>query len=341
MKACTSVLIVKVGAIGDVVMALHAVTAARAVEPDARISWVCGSAVAPLLRLVNEIDELITVDDRLLLSGSMFERLREIAATWRKLAGRRFDLIANGHADPRYRVLTLPVFASRRRTWSHRPASRLPIRGRYHGDEYVRLMIGGDGRVVEPARLPLVEVSLPEHLERRLSNTQPVVVLAPGGARNLLRDDRLRRWPLARYVALAKKLTGSGAEVVLVGAPSDAWVRDAFEPAEVVDLIGETDLVELYAVLSKAHLIISHDSGPMHLAALARTPLIALFGPTDPGERSVPSDRTAFFAPKALPCAPCYDGRNYAKCDRNICLEQTSVERVFRRAHQFLSTDAG
>ena len=275
-------LIVRIGAIGDVVMALAAVEAARSLEPDTRVTWLCGELVRPLLEQVGTVDEIVSLDDRALLKGTARERTREIGRAWRSLAGRRFDLVVTAHADPRYRVLATGVRAGTRRSLRSSGGRPAPIPGRYEGDEYARLVHGIDGPDAPPARLP--RVSFPP-VDELLPPDGPTVMIAPGGAKNVLRDDGLRRWPLESYARVAADLTDRGLRVVVSGGPGDDWVRPAFSELPVVDLVGRTDLVQLAGAIQACDLLITHDSGPMHLGFLARTPTIALFGPTRPTER--------------------------------------------------------
>src|SRR5262249_44545192 len=93
-----SVLIVKLAAIGDVVMALPMVTALRAQEPATRITWLCGMTVAPLLECVDGIDELVAVDDVAVLSGNQARKAHAVMGGWSALSRRRFDLVLTAHS---------------------------------------------------------------------------------------------------------------------------------------------------------------------------------------------------------------------------------------------------
>src|SRR5689334_2892526 len=135
-----SVLLVKLAAIGDVVMALPMVTALRAQDADTKITWLCGRSAAPLVERVEGIDECVVVDDVAILSGNRAQKTQAVMAGWSSLRGRRFDLVITAHSDPRYRVLGARVRARQRR-WlgEHGERPRL-VPGRYYGDEYVRLV---------------------------------------------------------------------------------------------------------------------------------------------------------------------------------------------------------
>src|SRR5271156_4194051 len=104
-------LIIKFGAIGDVVMAIPAAYALH--QQGMEIHWVCGQAVAPLLACYPWI-QTIVVDDRALLTGSKPAQLRTLASLWRTLSGRRYDLCATLYYDPRYALATFPIRAGRK-----------------------------------------------------------------------------------------------------------------------------------------------------------------------------------------------------------------------------------
>ena len=169
----------------------------------------------------------------------------------------------------------------------------------------------------------------------------PLVAITPGGARNVARENALRRWPLERYAALARSLRASGCRVVTVGDAGDAWVRGAFAPGEVIDLVGRTDLPQLVAVFRRCAAVVAHDSGPMHLARLAGAPVVALLGPTPPAMFFRPDQRSLVLWPgAALPCAPCYDGLDFAPCADNRCMQMIDVDDVVARVQAVLAAAA-
>lgn len=326
-----SVLIVKLAAIGDVVMALPMVTALRAQDAATRITWLCGATAAPLLERVDGIDELVPVDDVAVLSGNRARKAQAVMAGWAALKGRRFDLVLTAHSDPRYRMLAARVRTSERRWLGERGSRPRLVAGRYHGDEYVRLVTGIDDRDAVAYPPPALRITLDPEVARRLEPlaARPLVALAPGGARNPARDNPLRRWPVERYAALARLLSRNGHAMVLTGSRDDAWVRAAFADLDVVDLVGATTLPGLAALFARCAAVVTHDSGPLHVARLVDAPVVALFGPTLPLSVMRETPRAVALWPgAALPCAPCYDGRNFAACDSNRCLQLLAPETV-------------
>lgn len=333
----SSILVVRIGAIGDVVMALSVLPALRREYPSAKVTWLCGKTVAGLLGQVEDIDEVIVLDDAQLLAGNYLEKLLELGRTWLKLFGSTYDLLLLGHGNSLYTLLVLTVRSKTRRSFSYK--GRIwPVKGRYHADEFTRLATNVDGPMAVRGTFPKIKKDLSDavkqYLPRDLSN---FVALAPGGARNTMRDDALRRWPLSNYVKLAAKLIQRGTGIIITGSEGDGWVRRSFESYDCIDIIGKTSLADLVAIYAMCPLVITHDSGPMHLAELAGTNVIALFGPTLPSEKVRPNSNTSvFWSGSSLPCCPCYDGKNYSLCSDNVCMQMIGVDQVLARAIEFL-----
>lgn len=330
-----TVLIVKLAAIGDVVMALPMVTAVRATAADARITWMVGSTAAPLVEASEGIDEVIVVDEKALLVGTVPQKIRAVLDAWIGLAGRRFDAVYVAHSDRRYLRLVWPVLAVERRWLGGDAHQRALVPTRSLSDEYVRLVTGLDDHRALRHAPPAFRARLSDELSQRLDQFEagrPLIAIAPGGARNVARDNPLRRWPLDRYADLARRLSERGFGVVVVGDESDAWVRQAFAGAPVLDLVGTTALSSLVPLFGRCAVVVTHDSGPLHLARLAGTRVIALFGPTAPHTFLRPDAQTTVLWPgAALPCAPCYDGRDFAICDNNRCMQMIETADVLAR----------
>lgn len=325
-------LIVRLSALGDVVMASTLIGAIRARDPGAHITWLCGGGVAPLVRLFDGVDEVLAIDEVALLRGGMAPRLRTVVSLWGTLASRRFDMTLLGHADARYRVALRPARLGEVRTLEPLSGLRmLPIPGRYFADEYVRMLDapGSRGPITGHAELALLRAKLP---------TPPApdrvgVVLVPGGTRNVLRESGLRRWPVARYAEVAAGLLAAGRPVTLVGDAGDAWTRPAFAGLDVRDEIGAHSVEGTLALMASAQLVISHDTGPLHLAGLVRVPLLGLFGPTMPTQ-FMPrhAGAEACWGGAGLGCRPCYDGRELAACVNNLCMQDIAAATVLVRA---------
>lgn len=326
-----SIIMVKIGAIGDLIMLLPTIRQARQDHSGAHISLIVGQGLLPLAELIPEIDELIPVDEQVLYRGSPWQKLGAILGVAIRLRWRHVDRVMIGHGDARYRVFARLVRAGRVDSWQSHGGRLFPVPGRLHADEYLRLYHGRDDDTMPPSTPYVLEqrLALPPSMLDSLPG-EPWVALAPAGARNTVSDDRHRRWPAEHYVELARQLVASGVSVVLTGGPQDEWIRPYFEAVPVLDLIARTSLPQLIALYQRAPLVVTHDSGPLHLAGLAGCRRLGLFGATHPDEKIRHDERTqVLWGGAGLACRPCYDGHGYARhCQSIRCLAELSVDSV-------------
>lgn len=129
-----------------------------------------------------------------------------------------------------------------------------------------------------------------------------VVGLFPGS------NATARRWPVERFGAVARSLADRGARVVVMGGAGERSLTNAVAEAEprTLDAGGATDLVGLAALLSICDLVVTNDTGPMHLAGAVGTPTITLWGPSDPAEVHPVGARDRRVTGAPLPCKPCF-----------------------------------
>jgi heptosyltransferase-2 len=317
------ILFVKLGAIGDVIMALplSRYLARQGVE----VTWVCGQSLEPLVRTFSEAQKIETVNDRKLFAGDLIAKLTVFVQVFLRYLGRSYDEVLVGHADPRYRLLFRGVRGPIFSFGSHLGGNRIPTGTRHHSYEYMKL-----GTRLDSGSAPDPREYAPKPLKKWNGKGSRIIALAPGGARNLLADDRLRRWPITHYRRLAEELLRHGYEVQVFGAPTDAWVLESFRDLKIKNRVGELDLLGFIAALSDVEALVTHDSGPLHIGGLAGVPVFGLFGPTEGSWRfPLANSGRLLQLPEKLPCQPCYDGKNFAPCQDNKCLSSLSPMRVF------------
>jgi len=340
-------LLIKFGAIGDIIMTLPAALAMH--RAGYQVDWVCGNAVAPLLRFYPWIN-VLPVDDASLLRGSARQRIRAIFSFWRRFSVTRYDLCATLYYDSRYRVLTLPVRAARKLRLSHTDRATRLIPGRSHSSEYLRILTSAvDGRPdgqtptqASPVPFPCASVELPADalagIVPPIDPARPRIILAPAGARNMMRDDILRRWPIEHYVELAAALIERACQVVLAGGPDDQWAAAHFAALPVTDLIGRFSIIQSIALLDTAAVFVSHDTGPLHMAGITRAAIVAIFGPTNPHVFLPRRDNViGLWGGEGFACRPCYDGRSFAPCTHNGCMSQVTPAMVLAQVDVLLS----
>jgi heptosyltransferase-2 len=154
-----------------------------------------------------------------------------------------------------------------------------------------------------------------------LSNRRPVAVLCPGAEYG-----PAKRWPAEHFIALARRFLQQGYAVWLLGSPNDqpAAAPIAAAVAEVCDLTGRTDLAAAIDLLSVASIVISNDSGLMHVAAALGRPLIALFGSSSPNF-TPPLSPHAHIVRTGIACSPCFQREcplGHFKCMRELAPDQ-------------------
>ncbi len=323
------VLIVRLGAIGDVIMATPLLEEIWKRHADCHVDWIVGNVAAPILEaIVDPRLHLLRVDERSIFHGGPIVRIRAILEVWIKLGSHRYDRILMLNSDSRYGIL--PLWCRGPRRWFRPGGGRGLVPGRHHSVEYVRMLTGiDDFRIVSPKYPSVSHSQLPKEIDRQLQGKQPIVAISPAGARNVMREEGLRRWQLEGYRQVARSLRAKGCMVVLVGGPGDEWCSQAMAEDCDLDLVGKLDLSTFLSILSRVDVLVTHDSGPLHMADFVGIPSVGIFGPTLADEKSpISTPFRVVTSPDALACRPCYDGRNYAICSSPLCMSGITPEVV-------------
>ncbi len=194
------------------------------------------------------------------------------------------------------------------------------------------------GIVVEECMRPRLHVLPKERQEMtamlrltraRFGRTGPIVAMHAGA-----RNGQAKRWPTRHFAALADQLAEElDALVVVTGAPNEAPLareiaRTARHP--LLNISGKTTLPQLIAILAESDVLVTGDSGPMHIACAVETPVVVMHGPTDPA-LSGPSSPDAIILRHKLWCSPCYDASSTAECrfGNPICMKAIAPRMVF------------
>ncbi len=280
------ILIVRLGAIGDVVNALTLASALKRQNPDAHLGWLIHPLSEPLVRDNPCVDTV----HKLARKGMM----RALPALRRELHQQRYDLVIDLQRMLKSAVLARLAGAPRVLGYDRgrcKEGAWMLYGERIPGgpprnhmvDQYAEFAsyLGCTGPVSHP--LPPISDENQARAKGWLSGLGPNPVVVHIGA-----SKPENRWAPERYADLIEGLLeGQEAGVVLTGGPGD--VEDAAPTRErlaghprFVDLLGQTSLPELMTVFSHCAQFIGCDTGPMHLASALGLPVIALFGPADP-----------------------------------------------------------
>ena len=356
------VLLVKFWGIGSLQLLTPAVRALRRRHPGARLTLLTLRGNAEFARGLELLDEVWTLDVE---SARWSELAARILALLGRLRGARFDRVYDFEFFTRFSAVVafatgapeVVGFACPSVPRGGLHTEEVPFNRYWHVARNFRALAGGeDGRDVGADEMSPFHVR--EHDAREaeaalaragvdLAADRPLVALNPNAGGLSLE----RRWPPSSFAELARRLVlEDGCDVALVGAPSErdytagvAARAGALPPGRLLDLSGELAIGGLCALLARARLVVSNDSGPMHLAAALGTPTVGLFGPETPlmyrplGRRA----RALYTPPVCSPCINVHENK-LATCvhGRPECLVAIGVDDVLAAARAYLSTPA-
>lgn len=338
------ILLLRLERIGDLLMTLDAIDDVRRAVPSARLDLVVGSWNAELAGRIRGVDHVETLDAAWLARGSAgvpLHRLLRHARGWRT---RRYDLAINFEPDIRGNLLLAAARAPMTAGFASGGGGALldvalPYDPRAHTTANARRLVAALLDVPPSGGSARLEITVEERraAARRLAGRRaPLIGLHVSGGR------AVKQWDPQRFAALASRLVRTrGATIVLTGSAEDRpMVNDLLRGLgpDGVDLAGTLDLPNLAATLESLDLFITGDTGPMHVAAAVGTPVVAIFGPSDPA-RYAPTDTFHRVVRIDLPCSPCNRIRlPPERCRGHIpdCLTGIDVEMVYRAAETTL-----
>ncbi len=367
-----NILIVKLSAIGDVIHTLPALAALRRLYPAADITWVVEEAAADLLAGHPDLDRVLVSRRRgwlrELRQGRVAAPLREMHAFYRTLRSRPYDLVIDFHGLLKSAVIVAMSGGRRRLGYdSLQELSGLFYNekiteemGKHAVDRYLDFIrhLAGEGRERADclAAAPAFTIAIGEEEQRRVDALldEHAALLTAGagfGDRRIASGGEgaperrfvaispvafweTKLWEEEKFAELCDRIRlEMGLPVILTGGaagPLD-MIRKRMK-TEAVNLGGRTTLRELACLYRQAALVITTDSGPMHLAAAVGTPLVALFGPTDP-LRTGPYGPGHRVIRRGLTCMPCFQKR----CETKRCMREIEVGEVFAATKELLA----
>lgn len=331
-----NVLIIKLRYIGDVLLATPTIRAIKAAKPDARVTMMVNRGTEDVLSGNPDLDEIVVLD-----KGSLTSQSRFIAG----LRSRRFDTVIDLTDGDRSAFLSWISGASVRIGFNdeHR------WRGKYY-TQVVQSVPGVQHRIdrdLETLKLinihadstdpqlwltPEEEKSADQLLDQLgVQRSHSRVILQPG-ARYWF-----KAWPPDRYAELADRLISQyDCQVVIGGSCQEVdlaqQIRQTAKSKPVI-IAGRTTIKQFSAIAKKSLLFVGSDSGAMHIASAVGTPVVALFGPSNPREWG-PRGGPAEVLYRAIDCRICF----HPTCTRGEenCMRLISIEEVYAAAQRLL-----
>ncbi|MEW5930130.1 MAG: glycosyltransferase family 9 protein [Gemmatimonadota bacterium] len=275
--------VVMVSTVGNAVHVLPVLNSIKRHRPDARVTWIVQRASAELVRGHPAVDEVVVFERKRGVRGFLDVR--------RELAGRPFDVVLNLQAYLKAGLVGAAARApvrlgydrarARDLTWLF-STHRIPPRPRGHvQDEYLEFVEALGVPVVREWGLGPTEEERARFAELLPPSDRPTVAVVVGTSKPE------KEWPAERYAALVDRIQGgTGARAVLVGARSE---REEAAAAEIRRLAAEPpldlrewDLRRLVYLLDRADVLVSPDTGPLHVGVALGTPTVSLMGYTNP-----------------------------------------------------------
>ena len=140
----------------------------------------------------------------------------------------------------------------------------------------------------------------------------------------------MKKWPLENWSRLIDKIKSLSDIIVIGGVAERGFIQQICKEKGIVNTCGDFTIGELARVLKSCRLLVSIDSGPMHIATAVGTPVVALFGPTRFSKnRPWVGDGKAIIVTSNYFCAPCQFTYSFKSCKKDICMRSISVEDVF------------
>ncbi|MBD8898203.1 glycosyltransferase family 9 protein [Rhodanobacter sp. DHG33] len=291
MPTLDSICLLRTSAIGDVTHVVPLVRTLQAAWPQTRLTWIVGKLERRLVGDLPGVD-FVTFDKAAGWAG-----MREV---WTPLRGRRFDALLQMQVALRSNLLSLGIGADRRIGYDHARShdghglvirERIPARTGEH-------VLDAIGSFAEPLGLKQSavrwDIPLPDEAqawaEQQLPGDAPTLLVSPSSSH------ALRNWLPERYAAVMDHAAARGWRVALVGGPSagERAMADAVLAAcrhAPLDLTGKDTLKKLLALLSRAQLLLTPDSGPMHMANAVGTKVLGLHAASNPNRSGPYSDR--------------------------------------------------
>ena len=310
-NAAPRLLIVMPNWVGDTLLAQPLLARLRQRLPGARIDALVPAWTAPLVARIPEIDEVIETP---FVHGPLQLRQR-----WR--LGR--DLAQRGYAQAfvlpnTFKSALIPFFADIRLRVGYVGESRYGLLNVVHklnkktlplmSERYAALAENPGSPPTRPLANPALHVDEANLLitiaRLGLSRAQPVVAFCPGAE-----FGPAKRWPTAHFAELARRLAARGRTLWIFGSEKERELGEAIAQASdgaATNLCGRTDLASAIDLLSAAELVISNDSGLMHVAAALNRPLIALYGSSSHEHTPPMNERAKIIRVMGLTCSPCY-----------------------------------
>ena len=336
------ILIIKPSALGDIVLALPALSVLRRNFPNAKISWLVRPEFAPLLENHPHLDEIILFDRKLL--GKAWYHPKAFAALVkliRKLRHGKFDAVFDFQGLFRTACLAWLSGCKKRfgmanarehAHWFYSHKIEQDDKCIHLVDYYLKIVKAASVTEIEQKDVKF-ELPVSQSVRDSVSNLLAIydikfgeyIVFVPGSTHSS------KCWPAERFAALADRITSRfNLPIIAVGTESDGSIIKAIKSltdVPIINFAGQTSLGELVALLKDAKLVVSNDTGPGHIAAALGTPLVLMYSWSNPA-RIAPYGRSECMVARE----PYSRGLEIKSIDAKHSVKNITIDEVYQKA---------
>lgn len=331
--------LIKPSALGDIVHSLPVLSALRCRYPEAHITWVVNRSYEPLLLGHPDLDATLAFDRGVARAGRLRGARSFMSFLW-EMRRQQFDLVIDLQGLLRTGLMTWASGAPRRMgLHTAREGARLfytdvvaDTLDMHAVDRYWLVAEAlGVGDLPKRFTLPVDDASRAWASQQLDGWPRPWIMM------NLGTRWETKRWPAGHFAELARRAARRfGGSIILVGGPEETSLAKevlAVSPEQTLDLIGKTDLRQLVAMLACADVMVSNDSGPLHIAAALGRPVVAPYTCTSPLRTGPYGAMRGAVATKVW-CAASY----LRRCDRMDCMRELTPDRLWPALELVLSS---
>ncbi len=338
------ILIIKPSSLGDIIHSLPFLKAIKDTFREAEVEWVISKNLEGILQGHPLISKLIVFDkDSWKNPENISKTIKETIQFIKTLRSEYYDMVIDLQGLLRSGLITSLVRSPVKAGFKHAREGgwlfynkKVSVNGALHAVDKSLEVAKALGAKTEKAEFPLyVDELAKKKVKRLIPDLHEYIVIVPSARWET------KKWPSERFGALIPELSVPS---VITGSTADRQTVQqvtASSGGRGIDLCGKTDLKELTVLIAGAKVLISNDSGPLHIGTALGVPVVALFGPTDPmrtgpygwsGNSVKAGDRKIKVIRSPVSCSPCFK----KKCSEPLCMSGISVETVLKEVEEYL-----
>jgi lipopolysaccharide heptosyltransferase II len=350
------ILIINVFGIGDVLFTTPLIRNLKKNFPGVFIGYIANKRTAILLKnnpLVDKVYIYERDDFRVVYGQSKLESVRYLRRALAEIRDEQFDLVIDLSMSTHVSFLMWWIGIKNRIGFNYKNRcpflnAKVPFtgfEGKHVVDYYLELLeMLGVPVASRNLELPIPSVDRASARDRLkqagITEHDLVVGIVPGGGASWGKEAIFKRWAAEKYAQLADQMIEKfSAKIILLGSEDERDLCSRVAQLmhhRVLQLGGETTILQMAAILDRCRLAVLNDGGPLHVAVAVGTQTVSLFGPVDERVYGPYPRGKHIVVKKHLACQPCYRRFRMAQCDHIRCLGSISVEEVYQKLEGIL-----